>query len=164
MIQEEAGWFVVNVKDAKWRSSDTFCKGANFEVDGRFPDVGINLMVLSPGKPNCRYHRENAQEDFLVLSGRCTLLVNDEEKELGPWDFVHCPPGVSHVFVGAGTGPCALLAIGHRRGEQHRYWYPKSDLARRHGAEVPESTDQIPVAYADVAPPVELVQPEWPLD
>ena len=57
-----------------------------------------------------------------------------------------------------------LLAIGHRRNKEHRYWYPKSELARRHGAEVPEPTDQIPVAYADVAPPVKLDRPEWPLD
>jgi len=32
------------------------------------------------------------------------------------------------------------------------------------GAEVPEPTDQIPVAYADVAPRTKLDQPEWPLD
>lgn len=164
MIEERGGWFVVNVKDAKWRSSDAFGTGANFEMEGPFPDVGVNLRVLTPGKPNCRYHRENAQEDFLVLSGHCKLLVNDVEKELGPWDFVHCPSGVSHVFIGAGDGPCVFLAIGHRRGEDHRYWYPESEVARRHGAEVPQPTDQIPLAYADVSPSVQLDQPEWPLD
>ena len=164
MIEEQGGWFVVNVKDANWRSSDAFGMGANFETDGPFPDVGINLRVLSPGKPSCRYHRENTQEDFLVLSGRCKLLVNDEEKDLGPWDFVHCPPGVSHVFVGAGEGPCVVLMIGHRRGDAQRYWYPESEVARRHGAQVPQPTDQIPVAYSDVTPSVPLDRPEWPLD
>ncbi len=164
MIEEKGGWFVVNVKDARWAGSDAFGSGANFELQGPFPDVGINLRVLQPGKPSCRYHRENAQEDFLVLSGRCKLLANDEERDLGPWDFVHCPPNVSHVFVGAGDGPCVVLMIGHRRREAHRYFYPRSEAARRHGAEAPEATDQIPVAYSDVAPRVPLDNPEWPLD
>jgi len=26
-----------------------------------------------------------------------------DERRLGAWDYVHCPPGVTHVFVGAGT-------------------------------------------------------------
>jgi len=164
MIEERGGWFVVNVREANWQASEAFGKGANFEMQGPFPDVGINLMVLSPGKPNCRYHRENAQEDFLVLSGRCKLLVNNEERELGPWDFVHCPPNVSHVLVGAGQGPCVFLAIGHRRHEEHRYFYPESELAEKYGAEAPEPTGQIPVAYSDVAPRKKLDRPEWPLD
>jgi len=163
MVEEKQGWFVLNVKDARWRTSDDFGLGASFEQQGPFPDVGINLRVLSPGKPNCRYHRENAQEDFLVLSGHCKLLVNEEERDLGPWDFVHCPPGVSHVFVGAGDGPCVMLAVGHRKGDEHRYYYPQSEVARKHGAEAPEPTDQIPVAYRDVARATELEDVEWPL-
>lgn len=164
MIDQQDGWYVVNVKDANWHRSDAFGDYVNFETQGSFPDVGMNLQILYPGKPNCRYHRENTQENFLVISGRCKMLVNDEERELGPWDFVHCPPGVSHVFVGTGDGPCVLVAVGHRRGDEHRYTYPKSELARRYGAESPEETDQIPVAYGDVAPRRRVDDPTWPLD
>lgn len=163
MLKQEDGWFVVNVKDARWRGSENFGTGANFEMQGPFTEIGVNLRVLSPGKPNCRYHRENAQENFLVLSGRCKLLVNGEERALSAWDFVHCPPGVSHVLVGAGDGPCVVLAIGHRKGADHRYFYPRNELARACGAEAPEPTDQIPVAYSDVAPPTDLDDVEWPL-
>jgi len=164
MIEEKGGWFVVNVKDANWQASEEFGTGCNFEKEGSFSDVGINLMILRPGRPNCRYHRENAQEDFLVLSGRCKVLANGEERDLEQWDFVHFPRNVSHVFVGAGEGPCTLLAVGHRRGEQHRYFYPKNELARKYGAEAPEATDRIPVAYSDVTPRKKLDNPEWPLD
>jgi quercetin dioxygenase-like cupin family protein len=37
------------------------------------------------------YHREKAQEGFLVLSGECLLVVEGEERPLRQWDFFHCP-------------------------------------------------------------------------
>ena len=35
-----------------------------------------------PGEPNCMYHGEGAQEDFLVLSGECLLVIEGEERRL----------------------------------------------------------------------------------
>jgi len=63
------------------------------------------------------YHGEEEQEDFIVLSGECLLLIEGEERALKQWDFVHCPPWTEHVFVGAGDGPCVLLAVGSRTSE-----------------------------------------------
>ncbi len=162
MVEERSGWFVKNVKDARWVRTAAFGRRVIFEEE-RFPQVGVGIHILEPGKPNCRYHREEAQEDFLVLSGRCKLLVNGEERELGPWDFVHCPPGVSHVFVGAGDGPCAVLMIGHREAPQdQKLFYPESELARGYGAEAPEPTPDPRVAYSDVGPREEA-EADWPL-
>jgi len=162
MLEERGGWFVVNVKDAKWAQSPDFGRRCKFEMEGRFPETGVGLAVLEPGKPNCRYHRESAQEDFLVLSGECLLLVNEEERPLKAWDYVHCPPGVNHVFVGAGNGPCVVLMIGHRPAEIELY-YPASDLAHKHGAESPEPTPDPGVAYSDITRPAPIEAPEWPL-
>jgi len=161
MIEEQGGWSVINVQDARWAEHPMFGKRCIFEKEP-FPQTGIGIAVIEPGKPNCRYHRESAQEDFLILSGECLLLVNGEEKRLKAWDFVHCPPGVSHVFVGAGDGPCAILMIGHRP-EKHDLFYPESALARRHGAETPEPTADMRVAYADVPRRKEIPAPKWPL-
>ena len=123
MIEERGGWFVKNVKDATWMQTEAFGKACGFDTEDPFPQVGIHIFLLEPDKPNCRYHREEAQEDFLVLAGRCKLLVNGEEHPLKTWDLVHCPAGVSHVFVG--DGPCALLAIGHRPGKgKEQLFYP----------------------------------------
>jgi len=162
MVEERGGWHVVNVRNARWLESPAFGKVCTFEPpDVHFPQTGVHIFLIEPGKPNCRYHREEAQEDFLVLSGRCRLLVNGEERPLEPWDFVHCPPGVSHVIVGDGDGPCAVLAIGHRPAT-HDLFYPASDLARRHGAEAPEPTPDPRVAYSDVEPRKPVAAPPWP--
>jgi len=165
MIEERDGWFVRNVKDATWVDSEAFGKACAFDVDDPFPQIGIHIFLLEPGTPNCRYHREEAQEDFLVLAGHCTLLINGEERSIGPWDFVHCPAGTTHVFVGAGTGPCALLAIGHRPGKgNERLFYPASEIARRYGAESPEPTPDPRSAYRDVKPRAKTESPSWPVE
>jgi uncharacterized cupin superfamily protein len=43
------------------------------------------LHVLPPGQSNGLYHHENQQEDFLVLSGECLLLVEGEQRRLRAW-------------------------------------------------------------------------------
>ena len=107
------GWFVVNVRDAAWIESDAFGAACLSETDeAPFPHVGFTLCVLSPGQPNGMYHREAGQENFLVLVGECLLLVEGEERRLGAWDFVHCPPDTEHVFVATGDGPCAIFMTG----------------------------------------------------
>jgi uncharacterized cupin superfamily protein len=163
MLEERGGWFVVNVKDARWTAcGDAFGKLGDFEKPGEpFPQVGIYIYVLEPGKPNCRYHREDAQEDLLVLSGRCRLLVNGEERILEPWDFVHFPAGTTHVVVGLDE-PSAILFVGHR-ADPEELFYPASELARRYGAEAPEPTPNPKVAYSDTPRRTPVPAPKWPL-
>jgi uncharacterized cupin superfamily protein len=152
---EGPGWFVVNARDAAWWSHrEVFGYGCPF--GGRdpaiFPELGITLRVLQPGEPNCRYHAESTQEDFLVLSGECLLLVEGQERELKAWDFVHCPGWTEHVFVGAGSGPCVILMVGARRPDDD-ILYPVSDLALKHGAGVATEARDPADAYADLPPP-----------
>ena len=148
------GWFVVNVRDAEWWFTDTRYAACNFENEHgetpvEFAQFGINLTVLEPGRSNGFYHSESAQEAFLVLSGECRLLVEGEERLLGPWDFVHCPPHTEHIFVGAGDGSCVILMAG-TRSEEWGVRYPVSELAARYGASVAEETSDPAQAYTEV--------------
>jgi uncharacterized cupin superfamily protein len=145
LVPEGEGWFVVNAREARWRIGD-FGAYTRFQGEAGFREIGVNIGVLEPGQPSCLYHREENQEDFLVLSGECLLLIEGEERVLRAWDFVHCPPWTEHVFVGAGDGPCAILAIGARAGAG--LVYPSSELALRHGAGVEEETSEGNQAYA----------------
>ena len=140
-----AGWFVLNAREARWRNGE-FGAYTRFEGEPRFEQVGINVGVLWPGQPSCMYHGEDEQEDFLVLAGECLLLVEGEERRLRAWDFVHCPPWTEHVFVGAGEGPCVLVAVGTRTRDD--VIYPVSELALRYGAGVEQETKDPDEAYA----------------
>jgi uncharacterized cupin superfamily protein len=153
------GWFVVNVADAAWIRNDAFGARCVFEsdrrvlrdqpdrADQRFRHLGLTLAVLEPGRPSGLYHAESAQESFLVLQGDCALLIEGEERPLRQWDFVHCPPGTAHAFVGRGAHPCVLLMVGARPADK-TIVYPRSPLALRHGAGVQAQTDSPAEAYA----------------
>ena len=159
LVPKGDGWFVVNAHDARWWHHDTFGSAVTFEGETAFPDFGINIQVLEPGQPNCMYHGENAQENFLVLAGECLLLVEGEERPLKQWDFVHCPPWTEHVFVGAGDGPCVILMVGARSGPGVHY--PVSELAARYGASVAEETSDWRQAYATVEQFQRALPPNW---
>jgi uncharacterized cupin superfamily protein len=146
LVPKGEGWFVVNAKDARWIEHEKFGSGTVFEGEPEFEQLGINISIVAPGQPMCLYHRESAQEDFLVLSGECVLIVEGEERPLKAWDFVHCPPETGHVFVGAGDGPCTILAVGSRASEE--IVYPVSEVAARHGASAEAETPNPKDAYA----------------
>jgi uncharacterized cupin superfamily protein len=136
MTPATEGWFTVNVCDAAWMTNDEFGAACVFEGGAvSFPQVGYTLAVLGPGQVNGLYHREDDQEDFLVLSGQCVAIIEDEERRLRAWDFVHCPPGTEHIFVGAGDGPCVIFMAGSR-AHRGSAVYTRSDAALRHGAGV----------------------------
>jgi uncharacterized cupin superfamily protein len=153
------GWFVVNVADAAWLRHDAFGGRCHFESTGRvlaerpdlepqeFEQVGYTLAVLEPGKPTGMYHAESSQENFLVLRGECLLLIEEEERRLQAWDFVHCPPGTRHTFLGGDDGPCVMLMTGARR-DGGTIVYPESELAQAHGAGVEAETPSPQEAYA----------------
>jgi len=144
------GWFVVSIPDAAWVTNDVLGDACILEGDDApFSDIGYTIAVLQPGQSGGRYHREANQEDFLVLAGECVLLIEDEERPLKAWDFVHCPPNTAHGFVGAGDGPCVIFMTGARKGWPERGTvYLRSELAIRHGAGVEEETTSSAEAYA----------------
>ena len=108
------GWFVVNVSDAEWFSSQTehACWFANEygEPPIEFAQLGINVTVLEPGQSGV-YHAEANQEAFLVLAGGagCSSRVRSDGSE---WEILHCPPWTEHAFVGGGDRPCVILMVG----------------------------------------------------
>src|SRR5207253_7592632 len=147
------GWFVLNVRDAEWLTSETpgpkKPSGAECSFETRhvsFSQLGVRLHVLERGESNGLYHRESEQEDFLVLSGECRLLVEGEERLLRAWDFFHSPAGTEHIFVGAGDGPCVIFMVGGR-SEDWRVRYPVSEFAARYGASAEEETTDPHQAY-----------------
>jgi len=156
------GWFSVNVADAPALRHEVSGAFVPFESrDEPFADYGINIHMIWPGQPNGRYHAENQQEDFLVLAGECIGIIDGEEHRFRAWDFVHCPAGTEHIFVGAGHGPCAILMVGARR-EDEAIHYPVNELAARYGASVSEATDDPKQAYADWPRAFEPTKLPWP--
>jgi uncharacterized cupin superfamily protein len=148
LVVEDSGWYVLNTKDAAWGESAEFGRYTTWEgkEEARFPELGININVLQPGQPLCMYHGEDAQENFLVLAGEGTLIVEGEERPLKAWDFVHCPPWTKHVLVAGGSEPFVVIAVGARG--KTGLLYPVDETALKHGAGVERETADGDEAYA----------------
>ena len=133
-----------------WIQSEERGQDTDFEGRQEWSQLGFRIQVLSPGQRGI-YHRESGQEDFLVVSGECVLVIEGEERRLKQWDFVHCPPWTEHTFVGAGDGPCAIVMVGNRAGG-FEVVYPVNEVAAKHGASAREETSKPDEAYAHFGP------------
>jgi uncharacterized cupin superfamily protein len=160
------GWFVVNVRDAQWLTSEQGEKkpsGSECAFESEqfwFRQLGVRLHVLEPGEPNGLYHSESQQEAFLVLSGECRLLVEGTERLLGQWDFFHSPAGTEHIFLGAGDEPCVIFMAG-ARSEDTQLRYPVSDLAASYDASVEQETSDPRQAYVGRFEPSRRARPSY---
>jgi quercetin dioxygenase-like cupin family protein len=122
-----------------------------FEGKRRFPQLGFNISVLEPGEAMGMYHRENAQEGFLVVAGECLLIVEGQERHLKAWDFFHCPGGTEHIIVAKGEEAAIVVAVGARgRGVRGGVVYLVSEIAARYGASVELETTSSAEAYEKV--------------
>jgi uncharacterized cupin superfamily protein len=149
-----AGWFVVNVRDARWTHNEMrdVCRFGG-EGEAHFDGLGVGLYCIEPGKPMSLYHHEAGQEDFLILRGRCTVLVEGEERSVGPWDFFHCPPRTAHTIVNTGEEPALILGVGARK-EKGSARYPFEPVAAARGAGVPDESTSANETYASFGEPV----------
>jgi uncharacterized cupin superfamily protein len=160
-----AGWFVLNLRGARGFVTEGHGVFCPFEApDAPFEDFGINVHVLLPGERSALYHAESVQEGFLILAGECIAVVEEEERTLRQWDFLHCPAGTAHALIGAGDGPCAILMAG-ARSRDATIVYPVSEAAARHGLSAPATRDNAREAYAEAgwrrdSTPVPMLWPE----
>jgi uncharacterized cupin superfamily protein len=169
LVRTGEGWFVVNAREMRWYESEGWGKFSNFGGDILFDQLGIGLTVLGRGQPMSMYHWESDQEDFLILSGTATLIVEGQERRLRKWDFVHCPPYTEHTIVG---GPCVVFSVGsrerhteigpdgRRRGREGESAYTVNETAIRYGAGIEPGTSQDD-AYARFPPRTPVRYGSW---
>jgi uncharacterized cupin superfamily protein len=162
LVPADDGWFILNLADIGWervQGGGTWCGLES--PSSRSTLLGIGVHVLWPGETPGFYHAESNQEGFLVLSGECVAIVEGEERRMGQWDYLHCPPGTAHITIGAGDGPCAILMVGTRAPDSAIH-YPVEAAAAAYGASVETATDSAKEAYAG-RPPIERAPSPWPL-
>jgi uncharacterized cupin superfamily protein len=150
LVVDGEGWFVVNARKSRWKEEGPLGSYCTFEGKRRFPHFGINITVLEPGECMGMYHREDAQETFLVLSGECTLIVEGQERRLEAWDFFYCPPRTEHIIVTGQDQSAIVLAAGARGRGRGGIVYTVSKLAARFGASVARETSDPSEAYEKI--------------
>ena len=150
LIPQGEGWFVLNARDVSWIRSEERGQDTDFEGGQEWKELGFRIQVIGPGQRGI-YHGERGQENFLVISGECMLVIEGEERRLKAWDFVHCPPWTKHTFVGSGDGPCVIVMVGSR-ANGFEVVYAVNEVAAKYDASVLEETAKPDDAYARWGP------------
>ena len=153
----DSGWFVLNLGEMTWETLPGFGAWRGFDVPDA-PSLGVHVHVLRPGEANGYYHTEDAQEGFIVLSGECVAVIENEERRMRQWDYFHSPPGTEHIMVGAGEEPCAILMFGSPDPSRNVDWIA-NETAAKHGASVARTTGRDTEAYGDLPEPTRVPAP-----
>jgi mannose-6-phosphate isomerase-like protein (cupin superfamily) len=83
--------------------------------DLRAETIGLAFHIVRPGCRQAFAHRhENAEEIYVVLSGRGRLKLDEDVVEVGALDAVRVAPSVARAFE-AGPEGLELLVFGPRR-------------------------------------------------
>lgn len=109
---------------------------------------GLNALVLQPGERG-RIHRHERQEEvYLVLEGELTLVLEDSEHVLAPYELARVAPEARRQLVNAGTVPVVMLALGgsgEHQGRDGRAWSSWEEQGEGHPPqEVPLPADLPP--------------------
>ena len=150
-VPADDGWYVLNLGEMAWETVPPYGAWLGF-------DAGIHVHVLQPGESNGYYHAEDAQEGFLVLSGECIAVIENEERRLRRWDYFRSPPGTAHITIGAGDEPCAILMFGAPDPQRKVSWIA-NETAAKYGASVERTTSVGTEVYGELSAPERVRAP-----
>jgi len=79
--------------------------------------IGFHLVRVPPGKEANEYHTHRFEEEFyFVLEGRGVVLIDGEEHEVGPGDFIGFrAPSPPHLMTNPFEDEIVYLVGGERR-------------------------------------------------
>ncbi|MDO8665526.1 MAG: cupin domain-containing protein [Gemmatimonadales bacterium] len=75
------------------------------------PRLLVGLNCFEPGQTQKVHAHEGADKFYLVLSGKATVTVGDETREVGAGDLVFAPEGVPHGVLAAHERTVMLIGI-----------------------------------------------------
>ena len=114
------------------------------------PSSASTCGSCSPASRTACITGRAAQEAFLVLSGECIAIVEEQERPHARRRLpLYAARHGTRDRRARVTGPCAVLMVGTRK-DPEELLYPVSEAAAQHGASVEQETSDEEAAYAGV--------------
>jgi quercetin dioxygenase-like cupin family protein len=113
------GYAIVNLREI-----DDSVAGRVRGMEGRFGrkyldsrDLGVSLFTYAPDTRNPGGHSHREQEEaYVVVGGSGRVRLDDEVRDIRPWDVIRVAPEVVRAFE-AGPDGLELIALGGPKPE-----------------------------------------------
>ncbi|MCL2243595.1 MAG: cupin domain-containing protein [Treponema sp.] len=86
--------FIINEKDKEYRFGDS---GPKYLMQG--PRASFALVQFKPGQDFQTHYHSVMEENFFVLEGTVTIVVDGKPNDLSPGQFIHIEPGEVHYVI-----------------------------------------------------------------
>jgi quercetin dioxygenase-like cupin family protein len=97
--------FIVDEKDRGYRFGDS---GPKYLMQG--PRMSFSIVQFMPGQDfRAHYHKE-MEENFYILEGTITIVVEGIPHNLGPGQFIHIEPKEVHYVINRSSVPVRMVS------------------------------------------------------
>jgi len=74
------------------------------------PNFSMRLFEIDP-EGRTPLHTHSWEHEVFILEGKCKVIIEGEEKEVGPWTVIYIPPNVEHTFINIGSEKLKFLCL-----------------------------------------------------
>jgi len=96
----------------------------SFEILADFPNYKTKILTVLPDKRLSLQSHQKREENWIVVSGRALVQVDDEFMELGKGEHIYIPKTAKHRLEN--QGPEVLVIIEVQTGE----YFGEDDIVR----------------------------------
>ena len=97
--------FIVDEKDREYRFGDS---GPKYLMQG--PRMNFAVVQFLPGQDFQAHYHEVMEENFYVLEGIITIVVDGTPHDVSPGQMIHLEPGEAHYVLNRSDSVVRMIA------------------------------------------------------
>jgi quercetin dioxygenase-like cupin family protein len=97
--------FIIDEKEKEYRFGDS---GPKYLMQG--PRMNFALVQFMPGQDFKAHYHNVMEENFFVLEGTVTIVVNGKPHTLTQGQFIHIEPGETHYVINKSSSKVRMTA------------------------------------------------------
>ncbi|MDR2701180.1 MAG: cupin domain-containing protein [Spirochaetaceae bacterium] len=97
--------FIIDEKDKEYRFGDF---GPKYLMQG--PRMNFALVQFMPGQDFRAHYHEVMEENFYILEGTVTIVVDGTAHTIGPGQLIHIEPGEVHYVINESSSVVRMVS------------------------------------------------------
>ncbi|MDR0551300.1 MAG: cupin domain-containing protein [Spirochaetaceae bacterium] len=96
---------IIDEKDREYRNGDN---GPKYLVQG--PRLNFAVVQFMPGQDFRAHYHNVMEENFYIMEGEVTIVVDGKPQNLSKGQLIHIEPGEVHYVVNRSAAPVKMIA------------------------------------------------------